>query len=67
MNDTSSNALDESQEINTYGTLNLAQQAADSCVKRFIFISSIKVNGDSTELGLPFKSDHISYLQILMG
>lgn len=45
------------RDINTYGTLNLAQQAADAGVKRFIFISSIKVNGESTELGLPFKPD----------
>jgi len=45
------------QDINTYGTLNLAQQAADAGVKRFIFISSIKVNGESTLLGLPFKPD----------
>jgi len=45
------------QGINTYGTLNLAQQAADSGVKRFIFVSSIKVNGESTEPGLPFKPD----------
>jgi UDP-glucose 4-epimerase len=59
MNDTSSNPLDEFREINTYGTLNLAQQAADAGVKRFIFISSIKVNGESTELGLPFKPDDI--------
>ncbi len=57
MNDSSSNPLEDFREVNTHGTLNLAQQAADAGVKRFIFISSIKVNGESTELGLPFKSD----------
>lgn len=36
------------QEINVLGTLNLAQQAVKSGVKRFIFISSIKVNGEGT-------------------
>ena len=36
------------------GTLNLARQAASWGVKRFIFLSSIKVNGDSTRLGKPF-------------
>jgi nucleoside-diphosphate-sugar epimerase len=57
MEDNSSSPLEDFREVNTYGTLNLAQQAADAGVKRFIFISSIKVNGESTELGLPFKPD----------
>jgi UDP-glucose 4-epimerase len=51
------NPLNEFREVNTYGTLNFAQQAADAGVKRFIFISSIKVNGESSELGFPFKPD----------
>jgi len=34
------------REINTEATLNLARQAADAGVKRFVFISSIKVNGE---------------------
>lgn len=59
MNDSSCNPLDDFREVNTYGTLKLAQQAADASVKRFIFISSIKVNGESTELGLPFKADDV--------
>lgn len=57
MNDSSSNPLDAFRTVNTYGTLNLAQQAADAGVKRFIFISSIKVNGELTELGFPFTPD----------
>jgi nucleoside-diphosphate-sugar epimerase len=57
MDDSSTSPLEDFREVNTYGTLNLAQQAADAGVKRFIFISSIKVNGESTELGLPFKPD----------
>ena len=59
MNDNSSNPLEAFREVNTHGTLNLAKQAADAGVKRFIFISSIKVNGESTELGLPFKSSDV--------
>ncbi|MBE8233480.1 MAG: SDR family oxidoreductase [Endozoicomonadaceae bacterium] len=55
MNDSSSDPLEKFREVNTYGTLNLAQQAADAGVKRFIFISTIKVNGESSELGNPFK------------
>ena len=33
-------------EINYQGTINLAKQAAEHGVRRFIFISSIKVNGE---------------------
>jgi nucleoside-diphosphate-sugar epimerase len=55
MDDSSSNPLEGFREVNTYGTLNLAQQAADAGIKRFVFISSIKVNGESSELGFPFK------------
>ncbi|WP_300180645.1 SDR family oxidoreductase [uncultured Aliivibrio sp.] len=42
---------------NVISTLEFAKQAASSGVKRFIFISTIKVNGESTELGRPFKPD----------
>ncbi|PKG98933.1 SDR family oxidoreductase [Paraglaciecola sp. MB-3u-78] len=57
MNDSAISPLEAFREVNTAGTLNLAQQAADAGVKRFIFISTIKVNGESTELGFPFKPD----------
>lgn len=42
------NALELFREINTEATLNLARQAKSASVKRFIFISSIGVNGAST-------------------
>ncbi|WP_309565066.1 SDR family oxidoreductase [Methylobacillus flagellatus] len=48
------NPLDAYRETNVEGTLNLARQAAQAGVKRFIFISSIKVNGDQTLPGKPF-------------
>lgn len=54
MNDESESPLEAYREVNTVGTLNLARQAADSGVRRFIFISSIKVNGEKTSLGRPF-------------
>lgn len=41
-------------ETNFHGTLNLAKQAVEAGVKRFIFLSSIKVNGEKTEAGKPF-------------
>jgi nucleoside-diphosphate-sugar epimerase len=57
MNDTELNSLLAFREINTAGTLNLARQASLAGVKRFIFISSIKVNGESTDTTLKFKAD----------
>jgi nucleoside-diphosphate-sugar epimerase len=42
------NALDAYREINTIATLELARQAARAGAKRFIFLSSIKVNGEKT-------------------
>lgn len=57
MDDKSLNPIDDFRRINTQGTLNIARLAASSGVKRFIFLSSIKVNGDSTDRGLPFSVD----------
>lgn len=47
------------QRVNSEGTLNLAFQAAQAGVRRFIFISTVKVNGESTAPGRPFRSDDI--------
>jgi UDP-glucose 4-epimerase len=44
------------KSVNTDATLNLARQAASADVKRFIFLSSIKVNGEATEQGAPFSA-----------
>ncbi|MGF6457951.1 UDP-glucose 4-epimerase family protein [Pseudomonas frederiksbergensis] len=57
MNDACVDPLAEFRRINVEGTLRLARRAAESGVKRFIFISSIKVNGESTLPGKPFKAD----------
>ncbi|MCK0107324.1 SDR family oxidoreductase [Marinobacter sp. S0848L] len=46
--------LVEYRRVNVDGTLNLAKQAADAGVRRFIFISSIKVNGEQTPASQPF-------------
>ncbi|OEE68099.1 NAD-dependent dehydratase [Enterovibrio norvegicus FF-33] len=45
------------RETNRFGTLNLARQAADAGVKRFVFISSIKVNGEQTSPEQAFVPD----------
>ncbi len=54
MSDTAADPLAAFRAVNTDGTLNLARQAVDAGVKHFIFISSIKVNGEHTEPGKPF-------------
>lgn len=54
MNDDATDPLKEFRRINSDGTLRLATQAAEAGVGRFVFISSIKVNGESTVQGRPF-------------
>ena len=49
MDEQSADPLDEFRQVNTFGTLNLATQAAKAGVKRFIFISSVKVNGERSD------------------
>lgn len=57
--DLSKSPLDEFRQVNVAGTLNLARQAASAGVKRFIFISSVKVNGECTRPGYPFSEQDI--------
>lgn len=57
INDFSENPLVDFMETNCFGTLNLARQAADFGVKRFIFLSSIKVNGERTQSNKSFRFD----------
>ena len=54
MNDTDSCSLSKYREVNVDGTLNLARQAANAGLRRFVFVSSIKVNGEKTQLGKPY-------------
>ena len=56
MRDTAISPIDEFRKINTDATLKLAKLGADAGVKRFIFLSSVKVNGDTTLLGFPFSA-----------
>ena len=57
MRDSSQDPLAECRKVNVEGTLNLARQAVFAKVKRFIFISTIKVNGESTAPGKFFTAD----------
>jgi len=57
MLETSKNPLSEFRYVNCATTLNLAKQACSAGVKRFIFLSSIKVSGEFTHPNKPFRSN----------
>ncbi|OGB20954.1 MAG: hypothetical protein A3I66_20120 [Burkholderiales bacterium RIFCSPLOWO2_02_FULL_57_36] len=55
MNDAgSSDSLAQFRRVNVEGTQNLARQAVAAGVTRFVFVSSIKVNGETTTGMMPF-------------
>ncbi|MGE8456775.1 MAG: UDP-glucose 4-epimerase family protein [Pseudomonas alloputida] len=54
MNDTEADPLAAFRKVNVQGTMNLARQAVAAGVKRFVFVSSIKVNGEETAIGQPY-------------
>ena len=57
MDDASDNPLMAYRDVNVGGTLELLRQSARAGVKRFIFLSSIKVNGEETIDGNKFSED----------
>lgn len=54
MHDASVDPLHEFRKVNVDSTLELARQAVAAGVRRFIFVSSVKVNGEHTQPGQPF-------------
>lgn len=56
MRDVEADALQAFRKVNVDGSLNLARQAAQAGVKRFVFISSVKVNGEATVAGAPYRA-----------
>ena len=50
MHDTAQDPLALYRDTNTEATLNLARQSAQAGVKRFVFISTIKVNGEGRDV-----------------
>jgi nucleoside-diphosphate-sugar epimerase len=66
-NDKSRDPLAEYRYINVDCSLNLGRQAARSGVKRFVYVSSIKVNGEFTILGKPFTEKDIPMPQDFYG
>jgi len=57
ISDISADPLTEFRRINVDGTAGLARQAAAAGVHRFVFVSSIKVNGEFTKAECPFRAD----------
>jgi len=54
MSDAATDPLAEFRRVNTAGTEHLARSAAASGVKRLVYVSSIKVNGEETRNGEQF-------------
>ena len=59
MNEKAADPLAAFRAANVHGTLALARQAASAGVRRFVFISSIKVNGEETMPGAVFSESDI--------
>ena len=59
MQDDATDPLQAYRDVNVNGTLNLARQAAQAGVRRFVFVSSIKVNGEATQPGQYFSADDV--------
>ncbi len=54
MHDRAADPLSAFREVNVGHTLQFAARAAASGVRRFVFVSSVKVHGEATERGRPF-------------
>lgn len=57
MQDKEADPLAAFRQVNVEQTMHLAKAAAKAGVKRFIYLSSIKVNGEFTQAGKPFCAD----------
>ena len=60
MKDLASDPLAEFRRVNVEGTLNLARYAVQAGARRFVFLSSIKVNGESSAPERPFRADDVA-------
>ncbi len=59
MKEASADPLAEYRKTNVDGTLNLARQAANAGIRRFVFISSVKVHGEESQPGRPFRESDL--------
>lgn len=60
MDDKEVDPLSAFRAVNVEGTLNLARQSARAGVRRFIFVSSVKVNGEGTQLGCAYSAEDVA-------
>ena len=67
MHDTVPDPLAAYRTVNVDGTLNLARQAAAAGVKRFVFVSSVKVNGEYSTPERPFSESDACHPQDAYG
>ncbi|WP_330115229.1 NAD-dependent epimerase/dehydratase family protein [Pseudomonas sp. JS3066] len=51
--------IDDFEAVNTHATLALARQAAEAGVKRFVFLSTVKVLGEYSIRNSPFRPDSV--------
>lgn len=58
-NESTSDLLSICRNINVDGTMRLAKLAAKAGVRRFIYLSSLKVNGEFSRPGMPFLEEDI--------
>lgn len=59
MKETKADPLEEYRRVNVQGTEHLARSAAAAGVKRFVYVSSIKVNGEKSQPDRPFTEDDL--------
>jgi len=59
MSETVSDPLAEFRRCNVAATLQLARAATEAGVKRLVFVSSVKVNGEATTNGRAFAADDV--------
>ena len=57
MSDKADDPLQAFRRVNVQGALQLARQAASAGVRRFVFVSSIKVNGEASSPEHPLQAD----------
>ena len=67
MDEQSADPLSGFRRVNVDGSLNLARQAASIGVKRLIYLSSVKVNGELTMPGQPFIESDVANPQDAYG
>ncbi|SDP85022.1 UDP-glucose 4-epimerase family protein [Ectopseudomonas guguanensis] len=60
MQEQAADPLAEFRRANVEGTLRLARQAVAAGARRFVFVSSIKVNGEQTLPGQAYRADDVS-------